>query len=306
MKKTSSLLAVATLCLFFAAGCGKAPPGAEGGAVPVARLTPEEEAKAAADAFIASFRAGRLDEILLSLPTSYQADVSRIVKAYAAKIDATLFARAKELLLALADVLDAQADNIAGLLSAPGEGLWNIAGGMDVRPEVSAGDIRSTARWLGNAVKKLDYGGIAGGNILPLLEMVPVDVVESVLSQTGFKAVSCGIPPDDGMPRAEGIVKLAFSHAVGGEDGVESDEVEFVKVEGRWVPLELDRAWGDAIETVLEGIEALTVDEGTVERMNRVLPVIQRTLVSLKDAQSAQELQAQAVGAAMTIGMMLQ
>jgi hypothetical protein len=313
MKKTSSLLAVAALCFLFASGCGKAPPSGEaaGGAAPVAplvRLTPEQEAKAAADAFIASFRAGRLDEILLSLPESYQADVSRVVRAYAEKIDATLFARGTELLSTLADVLDAQADNLAGLLSAPGEGLWDLADGMDVRPEVSAGDIRSTARWLGNAVRKLDYGEVAAGNILPLLEMAPLrEVVESALAQCGFGAVSSfEIPPDDGTPRAEGIVKLAFSYPVDGEDKAESDELEFVKVEGRWVPLELSRAWGDAIGVALEGIDALTVDEETVERMNRLLPVVQRALASLKDAQSAQELQAQAMGAAMTIGMMLQ
>ena len=313
MKKMSSLLAAAALCLLFASGCGKAPPSgdaADGAAppAPVARLTPEQEAKATADAFLASFRAGRLDEILLSLPESYQADVSRVVRAYAAKIDATLFARGTELLSTLADVLDAQADNLAGLLSAPGEGLWGLAEGLDVRPEVSAGDIRSTARWLGNAAKKLDYGEVAAGNILPLLQMAPLrEVVESALAQCGFGAVSsCEIPPDDGTPRAEGIVKLAFSHGVDGGGEAEKEEVDFVKVEGRWVPLELSRAWSDAIGAALEGVDAVTVDEETVERMNRLLPMVQRALASLKDAQSAQELQAQAMGAAMTIGMMLQ
>lgn len=315
-----TIVAGAAACVMLSAGCGgKGGNGADAdGAAdaavehvlqvvePVVQLTPEEEAKAAMDSFIGALQTGRMDEIYKMLPDSYQADVSKLVKTYAGKIDPALFEQAAGVLTTFADVLEAQADNLAELLAAPDTGNLGLLDGMNSVPKVSADDIRAGAKWLGNTVRSVSYGDCAEGNIMPLFESPLREIVDSTMKMSGFNTLSCALAEDDGEPQAEGIVKLAVSYKKPDTDVTDTEEVEFVKVEGKWIPLDLSQTWGEMIRTAQRRADGLTIKKDEVEMLNKLLPMVQHSLAGLKNAQSAQELQAQAVGAVMTIGMMMQ
>ena len=307
-------VAGAALCAVLASGCGKgkAPAAdAEGAvdalaaAVPAVQLTPQEEAKAAMDSFIGSLQSGRMDEIYKMLPESYQADVSKLVKTYAGKIDPALFEQATGVLTTFADVLEAQAGNLAELLAEQDTGNLGLLDGMNTVPEVSADDIRAGAQWLGNTVRSLSYGDCAAGNVMPLFESPLRGIVDSAMEMSGFNTLSCALAEDDGEPQAEGIVKMNLSYQEPGKDVTDTEQVEVVKVEGKWIPLDLSRTWGDMIGAAQRSADGFSIDAETTEMLNKFLPMIQRSLAGLKNAQSAQELQAQAMGAVMTIGMMM-
>ena len=302
-------------CAVLAAGCGG--KGGDGGEAveaaeqalqavePVVQLTPQEEAKAAMDSFIGSLQAGRMDEIYKMLPDSYQADVSKLVKTYAEKIDPALFEQATGVLTTFADVLEAQAGNLAELLAEQDTGSLGLLGETYGVQEVSADDIRASAQWLGNTVRSLSYRDCAEGNVMPLFGSPLQGIVDSAMEMSGFNTLSCALAADDGEPQAEGIVKLAMSYQEPGKDVTETEEVEVVKVEGKWIPLDLSRTWGEMIGVAQRSADGFSIDAETTEMLNKFLPMIQRSLAGLKNAQSAQELQAQAMGAAMTIGMMM-
>lgn len=316
MKRFWLTMAGAAACAVLAAGCGgKGGDGGDAAAAveqalqavePVVQLTPQEEAKAAMDSFIGALQSGRMDEIYKMLPDSYQADVSNLVKTYAGKIDPALFEQATGLLTTFADVLEAQAGNLAELLAAQDTGNLGLLDGMSSVPEVSADDIRAGAKWLGNTVRSLSYGDCTAGNIMPLFESPLRGLVDSAMEMSGFNTLSCALAEDDGEPQAEGIVKLAVSYKEPDSDVTDTEKVEVVKVEGKWIPLDLSRTWGDMMGAAQRGAEGFSIDAETTDMLNKLLPMLQRSLAGLKTAQSAQELQAQAMGAVMAIGMMMQ
>lgn len=312
---TMKRLWLVAACAVLAAGCGgKGGDGGDAAAAveqalqavePVVQLTPQEEAKAAMDSFIGALQSGRMDEIYKMLPDSYQADISKLVQTYTGKIDPALFDQASGLLTTFADVLEAQAGNLAELLAAQDTGNLGLLDGMSSVPEVSADDIRASAQWLGNTVRSLSYGDCAAGNIMPLFESPMRGIVDSAMEMSGFDTLSCALAEDDGEPQAEGIVKLAVSYKEPETDVTDTEKVEVVKVDGKWIPLELSRTWGDMMGAAQSRADGFSIDAETTEMLNKLLPMLQRSLAGLKNAQSAQELQAQAMGAAMTIGMMM-
>ena len=310
MKKTwLTVVAAAVLCAGLACGCGK--KGGDAGAAAAVQLTPEQEAKASVDAFIGALQAGRMDEIYKLLPESYQKDISGVVQAYAAKVDPALFDKASGLLATFADVLEAQAENVAGLLENEGGSIPGLSEGIgsSLTDELTADKLRASAKWLGNAVKSVTYADCAKGNILPLLELAPLrEVVDAAMEQSGFSTLACAVAEadPDGEPVPEGVVRLAMSYQEPGEDAADTETVDFVKVEGKWLPVDLTQGWGEAMASARAEAEEFSIDAETAAMLDKLLPMVQRALENVKSAQSPEELQAQVMGAVMSIGMMMQ
>lgn len=314
-----SMVAGAAVCAVLAVGCGKgnAPAGAEGevavaevaavAAVPVApALTPRQEAKASMDAAIAALKAGRLDEVYGMLPASYQSDISGVVKAYAAKIDRPLYDQATGLLATAGELIAAQSQNLMDLLGNTEQLGLSLPDAVDA-DDISADQIRQAGELIASVAKSLSYDDFAVGNIQPLLaNPLTAGLLSEGIKQLPADAIACAFPDDDGTPQAEGIETLRMTTHASDEDEPETEDVSFVKVEGKWVPLEMSQEWQETIRTAMAAAQAFEIDDSTRQMANTLAPVLQRTLESLKSAQSAQELQAQAMGAMMTIGMMMQ
>lgn len=313
------MLAMATVCAGIAAGCGKAGDNADAAdaelavadslaaVVPAApALSPKQEAKAAVDAAISAVKEGRLDAAYGMLPESYRADVSRVVQAYAAKIDRPLYEQATGLLAAAGDLIAAQAANLEELLGDTGELGLDLPDAVDA-DAVTADQIRQAGQWIASVAKSLSYDDFAAGNVMPLLSNpLTAGLLSEGIKQLPADAIACAIPDDDGEPQAEGIQTLRLTTRASDEDEAETEDVQFVKVEGKWVPLEMNQSWSGTIQTAMEAADKFEIDANTRKMADTLAPVLTRTLESLKSAQSAQELQAQAMGAMMTIGMMMQ
>ena len=126
------------------------------------------------------------------------------------------------------------------------------------------------------------------------------------ISQLPTDAIACAFADDSGEPQPDGIETLRLTTRASEDDEPETEDVQFVKVEGKWVPLEMTQGWADAIKTAMQGAQSFQIDADARKMADKLAPILTRTLESLKSAQSAQELQAQAMGAVMTIGMMMQ
>lgn len=320
MKKMwLAMVAGAAVCASLAVGCGKgdasaAADGEAGAAEPAAvaavpavpALTPRQEAKASMDAAIAAFKAGRLDEVYGMLPASYQNDISGVVKAYAAKIDRPLYDQATGLLAAAGDLIAAQSQNLMDLLGNTEELRLSLPDAVDT-DDISADQIRQAGEWIASVAKSLSYDDFAAGDIRPLLaNPLTAGLLSEGLKQLPADAIECVFPDDDGTPQAEGVETLRMITHASDEDEAETEDVSFVKVEGKWVPLEMSQEWQETVRTAMAAAQSFEIDDSTRQMANTLAPVLQRTLESLKSAQSAQELQAQAMGAMMTIGMMMQ
>lgn len=313
MKKTwLAMLAGATLCAALVAGCGKAGTddgaAAEGAAAPapVKALSPKEEAKASVDAAIAAVKAGRLDEVYGMLPESYQNDISGVVRAYAAKIDRPLYEQGATLLAAAGDLIAAQAQNLVELIGDAGELGIELPDTVDT-DALTADQVRQAGEWISGVAKSLSYDDFAAGNIRPLLSNpLTAGLLAEGLKQLPTDAIACAFADDSGEPQPDGIQTLRLTTRASADDEPETDDVQFVKVEGKWVPLEMTQGWADAVKTAMQGAQSFEIDANARKTADTLAPVLTRTLESLKSARSAQELQAQAMGAVMTIGMMMQ
>lgn len=319
MKKTWIwMLAGAAVCVGLAAGCGKAGTSAqeEGVAVeesvaalvaaPAPAMSPKEEAKASVDAAIAAVKAGRLDEVYGMLPESYQGDVSRVVQAFAAKIDRPLYEQGAGLLAAAGDLIAAQAPNLMGLLGDAGQLGLDLPDAVDT-DAVTEDQIRQAGQWIASVARSLSYDDFAAGNIRPLLSNpLTAGLLSEGIQQLPADAIACEFADDGGEPQAEGIETLRLTTRGSEDDEPETEDVQFVKVEGKWVPLEMQQGWAEAVQTAMAAAGNFEIDANSRRMADTLVPVLTRTLDSLKSAQSPQELQAQAMGAVMTISMMMQ
>lgn len=313
MKKTwLAMVAGAALCAGMAVGCGKA--GADVGAAadgeaaalqaPAKALSPKEEAKASVEAAIAAIKAGRLDEVYGMLPESYQSDISDIVRAYASKIDRSLYEQGAALLAAAGELIAAQAPNLMELIGNPAALGLELPDSVDT-DAVNADQIRQAGEWIASVAKSLGYDDFAAGNIRPLLSNpLTSGLLAEGIAQLPSDAIACAFA-DDGGAQADGIVPLRLTTRASEEDEPETEDVQFVKVEGKWVPLDMSQGWADMVRAALAGAQDFEIDASARQMADTLAPMLTRTLESLKSAQSPQELQAQAMGAAMTIGMMM-
>jgi hypothetical protein len=312
--------AMVSVCAGLIVGCGKAdaPADAEGEAAvdsaaavapaPAKALSPKEEAKASVDTAIAALRAGRLDDVYGMLPESYQNDISGVVRAYAAKIDRPLYEQGAKLLAAAGDLIAAQAQNLEEMLGNPAElGLeLDLPDAVDA-DAVTADQIRQAGEWIASVANSLSYDDFAAGNIRPLLSNpLTAGLLSEGIAQLPSDAIACAFADDTAAAQPDGIVPLRLTTRASDEDEPDTEDVQFVKVEGKWVPLEMSQGWADTVCTAMDAAKAFEIDADARRMADTLAPVLTRTLESLKSAQSAQELQAQAMGAVMTIGMMMQ
>ena len=188
----------------------------------------EGTAEATFQQTLIAFQDGRLDAAFDFLPESYQADVENLVQTFADKMDADLWSQSFHLLNQVSKLLTTKKELILGL-----DGIKRIPQMESIKPhwetiasglnEIATSDVSDLGKLKQAGVKRLLVSGsrLITGLPLPKFGDVRVTTVESdadtaTLSYTESK---------DTAPK----------------------EVEFVKIEGKWLPKSIATGWSAGI-----------------------------------------------------------
>ncbi|WP_373651575.1 hypothetical protein [Schlesneria sp. DSM 10557] len=196
-----------------------------------------------------SFQDGRFDDAFEFLPPSYQADVDQLLQVFAEKMDPQVWTNSFELLGKIGRVLKSKKNLILdmdGVKRLPQVELikphWDaIAGGMSDLPSSDFGDLQRLKQ---TKVRQLlgSAGGLFRGLPLPQFGDIQVTTIKSD-SKTAT---------------------LAYRE----KKDSEPKEVEFVLMEGKWLPKSIASGWSAGIAEARASLDKLP------ERMASWKPVI--------------------------------
>lgn len=230
-------------------------------------------AEAAFQETLVAFQKGRIDEAFEFLPESYQADVESIVHLFAEKMDPELWAKSFELLTKVANVMKTNKSLILNLdilkqQSARLESIkphWDgIASGIYDVATSEVADVEN--------LKRCDVKRLLG-SASNLLNGMP-------LPQFGDVSVTTTKSDSESAT-------LSYRESKDGE----LKEVEFVKVQGKWIPKSLASGWSagiDGIKTKLAGMPALL--SSVKSQVMQQFTVVGTTLDKMQQAKTAEEL----------------
>jgi len=288
MKHSRPIIAVllATLMSVGIVGC------TQGNAKLVSDATPdqaiEQTARSVAD--------GRFDAAWQALPPSYQDDITEIVHRGAAEMDAELWNRTFTVLQKTTRILSEKRDFI---LDHP-----MLASNIENRSEAEAG-------W--DSVVSV-FKVLVDSELADLNKVQSLDV-EEFLGDTGKTlwtelGRAAKLSPDNAFEKAMNDLRTTNATVLSVEDqtarvrievpGKPVKEEDYVKVEGRWIPAELARGWGEMMDETRQKLAQLSGEAGATNRQAALmqLSMIEAVLDNLQAAQTAEEFQA-GLGAAM-------
>ena len=251
------------LVVIFLAGCGQSKPVAPatvqdpapviksepGIDVPKVKVEPTSTAALVATAAdgtaeatfqqtLIAFQDGRLDTAFEFLPPSYQADVEKIVQTFAGTMDAELWSHAFQVL-----------NKVANLLKTKKELILNLEG-VKRFPQIDA----IKPYWDAIAARIKD---IATSEIADLNKLKQSDVRKLLVSGNQLLA---GLPlPKFGDVQVTTVKSDSNTAILSYKESQnpESKEVEFVRVEGKWLPKSIATGWAAGIEDARRRIEGL-------------------------------------------------
>ncbi len=175
-----------------------------------------------------------------ALPASYQDDVAEVVHLFAEQMDEELYDRGFALLESVVGVLKSKKEFF---LNGPYMTEESNRAEVEAKLEAATGvfDILLDSEISQLAVlKQLDvkrFIQTTGNKLMSHLAEMSKETDDDIqVHLEGFKAELIE------KENEEGIVVLRFSMP-----DEESEEVEFVKVEGKWIPLDLAEEWADGI-----------------------------------------------------------
>ena len=260
------LLAASVAAMFMTVSCSRdnssSSAAVKGAPADAARITMENQVNA--------FKNGDLKALYLTLPASYQKDISSVVKAAAGKLDADLYKAGAGLLVSFAEIGESNSKLLAEM-------------SPDEDKKVTAAEIKSAAVALKGLAKKLTLDTLKKGDVDEILSYKEVTDV--------FKLVQKNMP----MPVTEvtgseenedGSVTVYFKDKDGDED-----EADYISVNGVWVPEEIAGDWDETIKGALESIAEFELDADTKEQIMSLIPTLKTSFETLKKAKTKDEFQ---------------
>lgn len=244
MKTRMMALMMLAMCgLALLAGCG------EGGGDPTAKLpgTPDGNMKAGIQGIID----GNPSIAFAAMPDSYQKDVNDLVHQFAGKMDAQTY-----------DKLFAVIGK-AGTVMRDQKSFIMNSKALKENPDVSAADLE--ANW-GSLVGLFDV--LANSEISKLENLKTLDVMK-FLQGDGSKLLKniqayAALNKDENPFKEMEKIKAELIKSEGDSAMVklispegEVEEVEFSKVEGKWVPTEMAEEWAQTMTEARKGIESM-------------------------------------------------
>lgn len=225
-----------------------------------------------------------------ALPDSYQKDINSVISDAAKKMDSEIWkegrglvqsvltiAKDKKYLILQTQMLSSQPDSEKEALSKS----WDE--GVDVLSMLLSSDFTNLEQLRKGDVSKLLAG--SGAEIMKKAMAVysnQPDQEDNFLDQlSGIKATIVSQEGDTAMVKIE-------------VEGEEAEEVEFVRIEGKWIPKDLADGFATQIAEAREGLAQLdfTTEEGKAAKAQILgqIAMVKTMLVQVDAAKTAQEL----------------
>lgn len=250
-------------------------------------------ADAAARAVLEGIRHNRPVAVWTFLPASYQRDVNDLVHEFARRMDPELWQRGIASLRAIVDLLkDRQelflarsqpADDQAGPHkpaneSAAWEGLLELLQTL-LNSELS--DLE--------ALQQLDVGAFLAGTGSRVMEQLAA--VSRLHPEDPYQQAVRRQLADVEVTLLASEGETATVRITAPDRAAEPQKVEFVRVEGKWIPRSLAEGWQPAMEKLRHRVETLT-PERMEQIRQRSLPALDRldaVVVELREAETPEE-----------------
>jgi hypothetical protein len=244
MQTTIFRLAVASLIVIAALGCARNADSVGN------EFTIPDSPDGTVLAFAETVRDDRAEDIWKFFPKGYQRDINEITTTFAEKMDPAVYDQAFAIVMRAIEVLDDRKDIILAseTFKSTGadadeirEGLSNAQFFTDT---LKASQI-ATLEGLGSADWE-QFLATTGNTLLKHAKTIKAEGGENPLDDLDSLKVETVAIADD---RAT----LRIS-----SDKHEPEEVEMVKVEGRWIPAEMADDWTEGLEEARQGLAEMT------------------------------------------------
>ena len=250
----------------------QAPPATAQGLLTA--TAPAGGAEAAFQQVLIAFQNGQLEAVYDALPATYQADVDKVVHRFAEKMDAELWTGGFELAAKLANVMKSKKDFILN---------------SDLLKRTPA--IESlTAHWDSIAFRIHDAATSEASSLTFLKTCDVRGLLASASSLLG------GLPlPKFGemsvitLTSTDGTATLSYRET----KDAEPKEVEFVKVEGKWIPKSIANGWSAGIDDVMNRLTQLPEKLATFKSLaGQLVQSFNASLDKIQQANTADEFNA--------------
>ena len=294
------VLCMGLLAGLTAAGCSPSEPDAPDGATSTAdvrsapaetgsgRPRPSVKADVAVREVVAGMQARRPEAIWNFLPPSYGQDVNKLVREFAGRMDPELWNRTFATLRRATNVLHAKKEFILEhprVQSAEQidveelEAAWDgLVGLVETLATSEISDLENLKRFDGGTFFA-QTGGRLMQQIAAVSALTPDDDFAAGLEELGEVKATLVSESADGR---SAVVRLESPDP---ED--EPRDVEFVLVEGKWIPRDLADAWDATIADYRTDMLERTAPESVQQTRDQVLPLLVAIDGTLKDLERA-------------------
>jgi hypothetical protein len=208
-----------------------------------------DTAQGAAQAVIDGLAAGKADAVWAALPSSYQDDITELVQGFGNGMDPNVWQQIQGAIEKVHTVLDTKADfiaNVPALQGMPDSDKFTTA-----IPQV-AGLLQTIIGYSKlDGIKTFNGQEFFSGPASKLMSQV--DAL-SKLSPEGVSVTQLKDMKVETVSSEGDTTTLKFTNA---KEDSEPNEVEFVKVDGHWVPADMANDWDTSMASAREQLAAL-------------------------------------------------
>ncbi len=304
MKKTIPSLALGLAAgAFFFTGCGPQSDEASSSASSKpAEVTIPDAPDAAMKTIFTELSDGNGGILWQAMPASYQADINKIVQLAGTKIDAELYDQTFALVGRLGQIAGKQKSFIVNTA---------LMGQMEAAQKQQLEDGIPAMVQVLEVLTTSDLATIAS-----LKTFDGQRFCDSTVSELAKLSIELSKLDDSEQPTLEDLSAAEFSVLEQTENSAtltmkvagESDSAEMVKVENRWVPIEMATDWSKNMSEAIAGLEAISPEDIAAQKpqMLGVLTMLDGVLTQIEAAETQEQFDQAIQGAMMPImGLMM-
>lgn len=271
-------------------GCSSSTtPSTPDAAVPALNAAPPADAAATVTTMAAAMKDGKVEVAYDMLPASYQKDVDGLIHDFAGRMDAEIWSAGFGVLSKSAGLLKAKKELLISMAQQPGKEEqtekmkthWDsLVSGLE---KLAASDLAEVEKLKTSSARDLLQKGV-GPLAKSLVAMATVRNADGTMSAADLDQIKAElVEPGDTTAK----VKITSPGKP------EPETVEFVKVEGKWIPKTLADKWSENIAQAKQQIAAVDPDQLAAQKP-KVMQLVGTTngvLDEMMKAESAEQIQ---------------